>query len=83
MCVFIWVEEFNPGPRRHSQYILYAGYQKDIKYYRPWEAWSVVVYVIDRPQGSFSIHVIYARCYEAEPSNPKGITYTIASEGSM
>ena len=29
------------------------------------------------------VYVIYPRCYKAEPSNPKGITYTIASEGSM
>ena len=29
------------------------------------------------------VYVIYPRCYEAEPSNPKGIAYTTASEGSM
>ena len=29
------------------------------------------------------VYVIYPRCYEAELSNPKGITYTTASEGSM
>ena len=29
------------------------------------------------------VYVIYPRCYEAEPSNPEGITYTTASDGSM
>ena len=34
--------------------------------------------VIDIPQGSCGVW-----CYEAEPSNPAGITYTTASEESM
>ena len=29
------------------------------------------------------VYVIYPRCYEAEPSNPEGITYTTASEESL
>ena len=29
------------------------------------------------------VYGIYPRCYEAEPSNPKGIPYTTASEESM
>ena len=29
------------------------------------------------------VYVIYPRCYEAEPSNPKGITYTTTSEGGQ
>ena len=29
------------------------------------------------------VYVVYPRCYEAEPSNPKGIIYTTASLGSM
>ena len=29
------------------------------------------------------VYGIYPRCYEAKPSNPKGIPYTIASEESM
>ena len=29
------------------------------------------------------VYWIYPRCYEAKPSNPKGIPYTTASEGSM
>ena len=29
------------------------------------------------------VYGIYPRCYEAEPSNPEGITYTTASEESM
>ena len=29
------------------------------------------------------VYGIYPRCYEVEPSNPEGITYTPASEGSM
>ena len=29
------------------------------------------------------VYGIYPRCYGAEPSNPEGIPYTTASEGSM
>ena len=29
------------------------------------------------------MYVIYPRCYEAKPSNPKGVTSTTTSEGSM
>ena len=29
------------------------------------------------------VYGIYPRCYEAKPSNPKGIPYTTASEESM
>ena len=29
------------------------------------------------------VYGIYPRCYEAQPSNPEGITYTIASKESM
>ena len=29
------------------------------------------------------VYGIYPRCYEAKPSNPEGIPYTTASEGSM
>ena len=29
------------------------------------------------------VYGIYPRCYEAKPSNPKGIPYTTASEDSM
>ena len=29
------------------------------------------------------VYGIYPRCYEAEPSNPKGIPYTTANEESM
>ena len=43
---------------------------------------KVVRLVIDRPQGSCGVWDI-PRCYEAKPSNPKGIPYTTASEESM
>ena len=36
----------------------------------------------DRTQEAV-VYVIYPRCYAAEWSNPKAITYTTASEGSM
>ena len=29
------------------------------------------------------VYVIYSRCYEAKPSNSKGITYSTASEGTV
>ena len=42
----------------------------------------LAVFVIDRPQGCWGVCDI-PRCYEAGPSNFKGITYTKTSEGSM
>ena len=39
-------------------------------------------YLSNRPKEAV-VYVIYPRRYEAEASNPEGITHTTASEGSM
>ena len=39
-------------------------------------------YLSNRPKEAV-VHVIYPRRYEAEASNPEGITHTTASEGYM
>ena len=42
----------------------------------------LIYYVVERPHKAL-MYVIYLTSYKAEPSNPKGITGTAASEGSM